>query len=156
MYIYNVNKTRTITLYNMSDIKKELKELEEIMHSTDEDREQKFEKKFLYIREHYASEEDNEAIYNFTLNGYKQINNELENMTRYLELQNQIKSVKEIIPVSYIARNYFGKSAAWLQQRLYGYKVRGKIYTLNEKDIKTLNLALQDISKKIGSLIITL
>ena len=34
----------------MSDIKKELKELEEIMHSTDEDREQKFEKKFLYIR----------------------------------------------------------------------------------------------------------
>ncbi len=32
MYIYNVNKTRTITLYNMSDIKKkELKELEEIM-----------------------------------------------------------------------------------------------------------------------------
>lgn len=95
----------------MSDIKKELKELEEIMHSTDEDREQKFEKKFLYIREHYTSEEDNEAIYNFTLNGYKQINNELENMTRYLELQNQIKSVKEIIPVSYIARNYFGKSA---------------------------------------------
>ena len=80
----------------MSDIKKELKELEEIMHSTDEDREQKFEKKFLYIREHYTSEEDNEAIYNFTLNGYKQINNELENMTRYLELQNQIKSVKEI------------------------------------------------------------
>ena len=132
----------------MSDIKKELKELEEIMHSTDEDREQKFEKKFLYIREHYTSEEDNEAIYNFTLNGYKQINNELEN--------NQIKSVKEIIPVSYIARNYFGKSAAWLQQRLYGYKVRGKVYTLNEKDIKTLNLALQDISKKIGSLTIAL
>lgn len=99
---------------------------------------------------------DNEAIYNFTLNGYKQINNELENMTRYLELQNQIKSVKEIIPVSYIARNYFGKSAAWLQQRLYGYKVRGKVYTLNEKDIKTLNLALQDISKKIGSLTIAL
>ena len=140
----------------MSDIKKELKELEEIMHSTDEDREQKFEKKFLYIREHYTSEEDNEAIYNFTLNGYKQINNELENMTRYLELQNQIKSVREIIPVSYIARNYFGKSAAWLQQRLYGYKVRGKVYTLNEKDIKTLNLALQDISKKIGSLTIAL
>ena len=81
----------------MSDIKKELKELEEIMHSTDEDREQKFEKKFLYIREHYTSEKDNEAIYNFTLNGYKQINNELENMTRYLELQNQIKSVKEEI-----------------------------------------------------------
>lgn len=70
-------------------------------------------------------------------------------MTRYLELQNQIKSVKEIIPVSYIARNYFGKSAAWLQQRLYGYKVRGKVYTLNEKDIKTLNLALQDISKRL-------
>ena len=104
----------------------------------------------------YKRQEDNEAIYNFTLNGYKQINNELENMTRYLELQNQIKSVKEIIPVSYIARNYFGKSAAWLQQRLYGYKVRGKVYTLNEKDIKTLNLALQDISKKIGSLTIAL
>lgn len=140
----------------MSDIKKELKELESIMHSTAEDREQKFQEKFLYIQEHYTSDEDNEAIYNFTLNGYKQINNELDDMVRYLDIQNQIKSVKEIIPISYIARNYFGKSAAWLQQRLYGYKVRGKVYTLNEKDINTLNLALQDISKKIGSLTIAL
>lgn len=56
---------------------------------------------------------------------------------------------------SYIARQYFGKSAAWLQQRIYGYKVRGKVYTLSKKDIETFNFALQDISKKIGSLSIS-
>ena len=80
---------------------------------------------------------------------------EEEYQNRFLSIQEQLKPYKEILPISYIARTYFGKSAAWLQQRLYGYKVRGKVYSLSDKDINTLNLAIQDISKKIGSLSIT-
>lgn len=59
-----------------------------------------------------------------------------------------------LIPIAYIARTYFGKSTAWLQQRIYGYKVREKVYKLNDQDLKTFNDALQDISKRIGSLVI--
>ena len=69
-----------------------------------------------------------------------------------LNNQEKIKEMKEIVPVSYIARHYFGKSAAWLQQRIYGYKVRGRVYTLNEKDRQTFNDAIRDICEKLGSL----
>ena len=48
-------------------------------------------------------------------------------------------------------RHYFGKSAAWLQQRLYGYKVRGRVYTLSEEDRNTFDAALQDIAKQLSS-----
>ena len=35
-----------------------------------------------------------------------------------------------LLPMSYIAKNYFGKSSAWLSQRINGTLVRGKTYTL--------------------------
>ena len=64
----------------------------------------------------------------------------------------KIKEMKEIVPISYIARNYFGKSTAWLQQRIYGYKVRGRVYTLSEQDRLIFNNAIHDICNKLGSL----
>jgi len=57
----------------------------------------------------------------------------------------------KLIPWSYIAKEYFGKSVAWLTQRINGYPVRGKVYSLNEEQKATLNQALQDIGKYIGS-----
>ena len=51
----------------------------------------------------------------------------------------------------YIARHYFGKSAAWLQQRLYGYKVRGRVYTLSTDDRRKFDAALRDIAEQIRS-----
>ena len=59
------------------------------------------------------------------------------------------------MPLAYIARNYFGKSASWLYQRINGYKVRGKVYTLNHEEIGIFNRALKEIGEKIGSLSIT-
>ena len=85
----------------------------------------------------------------------EEINEELEELEKQLTVQEQLAKYKEIIPISYIARTYYGKSAAWLQQRLYGYKVRGKVYKLSDTDLCTFNNALQDISKRIGSLVIT-
>lgn len=38
-----------------------------------------------------------------------------------------------LLPLSYIAEHYFGKSVAWLSQRLNGTLVRGRSYTLNEE-----------------------
>lgn len=58
----------------------------------------------------------------------------------------------KVLPLSYIAKEYFGKSAAWLQQRINGYKVRNKVYTLNPEQKATFNAAVQDIARKIGSI----
>lgn len=57
-----------------------------------------------------------------------------------------------LLPMSYIAKHYFGKSAAWLSQRINGTLVRGKAYTLNDEQKRIFNNALQDISSRIGSL----
>lgn len=57
-----------------------------------------------------------------------------------------------LLPLSYIAKKYFGKSSAWLSQRLNGTIVRGKAYTLNDEQKRIFNNALQDISLRIGSL----
>ena len=56
-----------------------------------------------------------------------------------------------LIPWSYIARTYFHKEPSWLHQRINGSPVRGKVYTLNDEQKQTLNRALADIGRKIGS-----
>lgn len=139
----------------MKGIKEELDELREIFRNITPETEEEYQNRFLSIQERYTSPEDIEAINDFMMSLYKVMDEKIEEVDRLLTIQEQLKPYKEILPISYIARTYFGKSAAWLQQRLYGYKVRGKVYTLSDKDINTLNLAIQDISKKIGSLSIT-
>lgn len=89
----------------------------------------------------------------------KQLDIELDAIERRIDLldksitiREQIKEIIDLIPVSYIAKTYFGKSRSWLYQRINGYKVRGRVYSLNEKEVETFNRALKDISNKIGSL----
>lgn len=67
-------------------------------------------------------------------------------------LRMQIEGSYDILPLSYIARNYFGKSRAWLYQRLNGLPVRGHVYTLNPEQKRTFNMAVQDIAQRIGAL----
>lgn len=57
----------------------------------------------------------------------------------------------KLIPISYIAKKYFGKSASWLYQRINGNKVGGRQYTLNAEQKATFNAALQDIADRIRS-----
>lgn len=57
----------------------------------------------------------------------------------------------KLIPWSYIAKAYFGKSLSWLTQRINGYTVRGHVYTLNEEQKQTLNRALAEVGALIGS-----
>lgn len=57
----------------------------------------------------------------------------------------------KLTPWSYIAKEYFGKSVSWLTQRVNGYPVRGRVYTLNEEQKQTLNRALSEIGTFIGS-----
>lgn len=140
----------------MSTLQEELKKLSALLHSEDPEREEKFEKLFLEIRDKYNSQEDAEAIAEWTLNGYREINNKAEELLKELTVRQQLSTISSIVSLSYIAKNYFGKSAAWLSQRINGNKVRGKVYKLNEKDVETLNYAIRDISKKLGSLTITL
>lgn len=80
-----------------------------------------------------------------------------ENATR---LESEVKALRnqmdeedyKLLPISYIAKNYFNKSASWLLQRLNGYQVRGKVYTLNTEQKGIFNHAVKEISNRISAL----
>ena len=72
------------------------------------------------------------------------------NLSDFL-MREQLNDILPYISVSAIAKNYFGKSKEWFYQKMNGNIVNGKPAKFTEEEIKNLNFALQDISKKIGS-----
>lgn len=64
----------------------------------------------------------------------------------------QMGNVGNYLSMSYIAKQYFGKTRAWLYQRINGHSVNGKPCRFTEEEKATFNRALQDISREIGSL----
>lgn len=109
----------------------------------------------LGIKERYDSPTDRDTIKAYLMGEYREIKEELLQVNAELKgmaIKEQLKDKYEILPISYIAKNYFNKSTAWLYQRINGTKVRGRVYTLNEKEKSIFNDALQDIAKQIGSL----
>lgn len=69
-----------------------------------------------------------------------------------LSVKARLNEVLPILPLSYIAEQYFQKSKSWLYQRLNGNIVNGSPAQFTQEEIKTLNFALQDLSKKLGSI----
>ena len=68
-----------------------------------------------------------------------------------LKTKAKLLEIEDVISYSYIAKNYFHKSNEWLYQRIRGYKINGKTAKFSKEELNTLNYAMQDISKKIGS-----
>ena len=82
------------------------------------------------------------------------INQKMEQLqSEVLTLREQLTETDyKLLPLSYIAQKYFGKSAAWLSQRLNGSEVRGHVYTLNSEQKDIFNRAVQEIGQRISSL----
>lgn len=100
----------------------------------------------------YTKPEEKEAIRKHLDKELDTIAYDVENIDKKLIIREQIQDIANLVPMSYIAKEYFGKSRAWLYQRINGYKVRGKVYSLNDKEIEIFNRALKEIGEKIGSL----
>ena len=67
-------------------------------------------------------------------------------------IRQQLGEIPEILSMSYIAKNYFGKSRTWLYQRVNGNKVNGKPAYFTRSERKQLQDALQDIGKKLSAI----
>ncbi|GIZ15209.1 DUF5053 domain-containing protein [Capnocytophaga catalasegens] len=72
--------------------------------------------------------------------------------TKELSVKVRLNEVLPILPLSYIAEHYFQKSKSWFYQRLNGNIVNGSPAQFTDEEIKTLNFALKDLSKKLGSI----
>lgn len=100
----------------------------------------------------YTSDEDRALISEHVLLMLDGIGKELDEVNEELNTLETVKSISNIISFKYIAETYFNKSKSWFSQRLNGNMVHGKKCGFNDEELRTLRFALQDISKKIGSL----
>lgn len=115
---------------------------------------EEFEERVQNISERYNTENDKKIISQFITEKLSLIDEKIEYIKNQ-SIKKQLEEISEIVSFSYIAKKYFGKSRQWLFQRIYGYKVNGKPARFSDKEIEVFNSALKDISKKIGSLSIS-
>lgn len=133
-------------------MEEKLKELKTLMGDTTPEGETRKKELIDWITAHRTSE-DAERLSAFVYEGLDTATAELSAMRD--TLRSQIDADKyRLLPISYIAERYFGKSKSWLSQRLNGSRVRGKSYTLNAQQKAVFNAAVQDIAKQIGSVCI--
>ena len=132
------------------ELKDELKKLDSLK-MTDEI---EFEKQLAYIVETFTSTNDKEAIDDFLK---KMLSASKEKIDTFIEQANvklQLEKVSEIVSMAYISKKYFDKSRNWIYQKINGSIVNGKSAKFSKEEINTLNFALKDIGKSIGSTVI--
>ena len=128
---------------NNSDL---LKEYASLAGKEDEKSETRKTEILNYIKLH-ADDSDREEAKAFINQKMEQLQSEV------LTLRDQLaEDDYKLLPLRYIAQKYFGKSAAWLSQRLNGSEVRGHVYTLNAEQKSIFNRAVQEIGQRISSL----
>ena len=103
------------------------------------------------IAKKYTTDEDKKEINAFMTELLNDIGDEMEQVKQDC-IKLQLQDVSEIISIAWIAKTYFGKTKNWLYQRINGNIVNGKACRFTDEEIDIFNRALQDISKKIGSL----
>lgn len=133
----------------MRDFDKDMRKLEKLYA---EHKQEEFMAHFTQMKEKYPSEDFSTVMLDFVKGNYKRMKEEAQELGNTIELYKQVEPYKEIVPFKYIAEHYFGKSAAWLTQRIKGTPVRGRIYTLKPAEIATFNNALHDIGTRLGSI----
>ena len=133
------------------NMKKELEILKSHMGGKDNDA---FMKQADFIRTNFTSDAEQKEFDNFIETELSEISNKTENLIKETEIRIQLMDVKEIVSLSYIAKQYFHKTRSWLHQKINGNLKNGKPSKFTNKELDTLNFALQDISKKLGSITI--
>ena len=113
-----------------------------------------FKKQADSIRENFTSETDRKIINQFIKSELSVISNRVEGLISIAEVRLQLLGIKEIVSLSYISKHYFKKTRSWLHQKINGNIKNGKPCAFTNDELVTLNFALQDISKKIGSIAI--
>mgnify|MGYP002914121852 CR=1 FL=1 len=136
----------------MSGLQRELNVLRQIMGSESPTKETDFQKKVDEINKLYPSESDGNLIADFVMQCYEEIGNELNQVKNELTVRQQLADISGFISLSYIARNYFGKSKQWLNNKINGCIVNGKPSRFTDEEKERLNQALKDLSAKIGSI----
>lgn len=135
----------------MKDFKEKLKELKSVMGKEDAESQARFATLSAELKAVSLTDEEQAAFNEWYRNGMDEVGKEIDRIERKANLREQLDGIIELLPMSYIAKHYFGKSASWLYQRINGNAVRGRVYTLNDEQKATFDAALQDIARQLSS-----
>lgn len=94
--------------------------------------------------------EDAEAFFNAAMADISENSTENKTETFEIPLRDILENVLPMISVSYIAKNYLGKSSSWMYQRLNGNIVHGKKVSFTTQEKQQIYAALQDMAQKIA------
>ena len=98
-----------------------LKELKTLVGGTDEANRRRFTEILDELEAHKNEPKVQEALDAFVTSGINEIKQDITALRQQIEEDDY-----KLIPMSYIAKHYFGKSASWLYQRINGNKVGGR------------------------------
>jgi hypothetical protein len=133
------------------NLKVELEKLKEYYFGSDQE---KFQKHYLYVCDKFPGEK--EQIDNYLASIIDESIKRIDDFIEEAKVKMQLMEITEIVSLSYIAKNYFHRTRTWLYQKINGNIINGKPATFTKEEINTLNYAIQDISKKLGSTVISL
>ncbi|GHV29922.1 hypothetical protein FACS1894177_01630 [Bacteroidia bacterium] len=136
------------------ELKKELEKLKKLMNEGPDDA---FEKQSDFIHANFTSEAEKSEIDKFISEAFSKMSSDTEELAQEAQsllVREQLKEISEIVSISYIAKKYFNKNRSWIYQKINGNLKNGKPAKFSPSEISTFNFALQDVSKKIGSIAI--
>ena len=128
----------------------ELKEIDQYI-GTDTD---KFNEYYAYLVAKYPT--DKTQIDDYIESSLRNFTAEIGKAVDEIGMKVQLMKVSEIVSMSYISKNYFNRTRQWLYKKINGNMVNGKPSRFTESEVQTLNFAIQDISKQLGSVSISL
>ena len=91
------------------------------------------------------SAEDKKAFAAAFQAGAKLSVTESQNLIKIVEIRQKLDRVLDFASMSYIAKNYFGKTRQWLYQRVNGNIVNGKSADFTPDELNTLSIALSEL-----------
>lgn len=110
----------------MRSVQDILAEMKPLMGSLDAEERKKLNALEEELKKLQMTTEDKAAAKVWYEEGLGEIKENINHIEHELKIRDQLKEVADILPLSYIAKNYFGKSAAWLYQRIMVIKYVAK------------------------------
>jgi hypothetical protein len=126
------------------DIIKILSEYHQASESQKREIEQRVEKEFSSLSD--AEQAQVQKIFLCSLDAKA---GEAQRLIREVNLKIELENVSQYVSMSYIAQRFFGKSRQWLNNRIKGNLVNGKIARFSSDELNCLSSALLKLSGEI-------
>ena len=95
------------------------------------------------------SENEKKEVQQIFLESFDNTMEEAKYILKEVNLKIELERVSQYVSMSYIAKNFFGKSRQWLNNRIKGNHVNGKPAVFTNEELNCFSLALDKLSKEM-------